>query len=56
MRRMTEDQIERAIERRMDKLDYRLIVDNSLTQAQYEREIRLLNHWAQNELSNRKDH
>lgn len=49
----TEDAIERMVERRMDRLDYRLIIDNTLNQAQYDREVTLLNSWAQKQLSKR---
>ena len=54
MRRMTEDEIERAVERRMDRLDYRLIVEHNLNQAQYDREVALLASWAERQYSERR--
>ena len=44
---MTEDQIERTVERRMNALDYQLITKNTLTQAQYDIEVKKLNEWAE---------
>lgn len=44
---MSEAQIERIVERRMDELDKRLLT-GSLTEEQYWLEIRLLDQWAQN--------
>jgi hypothetical protein len=42
---MTEDQIERRVERAMDRLDARLMSDR-LSQAEYDREIVALDKWA----------
>ena len=42
---MTEQQVELAVERAMDALDRRLM-DNSLTQAEYDAEVRKLSRWA----------
>lgn len=42
---MTEDQIERRVERLMDQLDYRLIAENTLTQAEYDEEVSKLRAW-----------
>ena len=39
---MTEDQIERIIERKMDGLD-RLLMNGKLTQEEYDREVAALN-------------
>jgi len=46
-RTMTKDQIERTVERRMNALDYQLITKNTLTQAQYDIEVKKLNDWAE---------
>lgn len=45
---MTEDQIERSAEREMDILD-RLFLSGRLTQEQYDREVRELNEWCEEE-------
>ena len=42
IQKMTEDQIERIIERKMDGLD-RLLMKGKLTQAEYDREVAALN-------------
>ena len=42
---MTEDQIERIVERQMDKLDLQL-TKGMLTNEEYEAEIRELDNWA----------
>jgi hypothetical protein len=42
---MTEDQIERRVERAMDRLDARLM-DGRLSQAEYDREVIILDKWA----------
>jgi hypothetical protein len=42
---MTEEQIERAVERKMDGLDRRLM-RGELTQAEYDREVCALDAWA----------
>ena len=49
---MTEDQIERHVERRTDTLDARLMA-GSLTQAEYDAEQRALNQWAEAEYHKR---
>jgi hypothetical protein len=43
---MTEDQIERQVERAMDRLDARLM-RGELSQAEYDREVSTLDKWAQ---------
>jgi hypothetical protein len=43
---MTEDQIERQVERAMDRLDAQLL-SGKLTQAEYDREVSTLDKWAQ---------
>lgn len=43
---MTEDQIELKVEREMDKLD-RKLMDGRITQEEYDREIYLLDKWAE---------
>lgn len=43
---MTEDQIERRIEARVDLLDS-LLMSGRLTQAEYDEEIKRLNDWAE---------
>ena len=48
---MTENQIERIIERKMDILDDRLM-NGQLTQQQYDREVRELNRWARKQYKN----
>jgi hypothetical protein len=45
MTRLTEDQIERRVERAMDALDARLMA-GSLTQAEYDHEVMILDKWA----------
>lgn len=42
---MTEDQIERVVERQMDKLD-RMLTKGILTNEEYEDEVRELDNWA----------
>jgi hypothetical protein len=42
---MTEDQIERRVERVMDALDARLM-DGRLSRADYDREVIILDKWA----------
>lgn len=42
---LTEDQIERAVEREMNMLD-RLLMSNAMTQKQYNQEVKDLDHWA----------
>ncbi len=46
---MTEDQIERKVERVMNNLDAQLMSYN-ITQEQYDREVMLLDKWAQMQL------
>jgi hypothetical protein len=43
---MTEEQIERKVERAMDALDARLM-GNRLSQAEYDAQVRELNKWAE---------
>lgn len=43
---MTEEQIERKVERAMNALDARLM-SGSLTQADYDHEVMILDKWAQ---------
>ena len=43
---MTEDQIERHVERHMNSLDAQLM-NGSLTQAEYDQAVRALDRWAQ---------
>ena len=45
---MTEDQIERIVERAMDKLD-RMLTKGILTNEEYEAEIQELDNWARDE-------
>lgn len=45
---MTEDQIERIVERQMDKLDLQL-TKGMLTNEEYEAEIQELDNWARDE-------
>lgn len=45
---MTEDQIERIVERQMDKLDQQL-TKGMLTNEEYEDEVRELDNWARDE-------
>ena len=42
---LTEDQIERAVEREMNMLD-RLLMSNAMTQKQYDQEVKDLDYWA----------
>jgi hypothetical protein len=42
---MTEDQIERAVEAKMDRLD-RIYLNSPMTEAQYQAEIRRIDQWA----------
>ncbi len=42
---MTEAQIERAVERQMNRLDARLL-GNRMTQGEYDHEVMLLDKWA----------
>lgn len=42
---MTEDQIERRVESRMNSLD-RQLMSGSLSQKDYEREVKALDQWA----------
>lgn len=42
---MTEDQIERIVEREMDKLD-RLLTNGLMTNEEYETEVAELDNWA----------
>ena len=51
---MTEDQIEREVERRMDALDARLM-RGAISQHDYDREVHLLNRWAWIQLERRQD-
>lgn len=45
---MTEEQIERAVERATDRLDAQFMADGSLmTQAEYDYQIFLLDKWSQ---------
>lgn len=45
---MTEEQIERHVERATDRLDRIFMADNSpMAQAEYDREISILDKWAQ---------
>lgn len=46
---MTEDQIERRVERTMDSLDHRLL-SGKLSQADYDREVVCLDKWAQQQV------
>jgi len=48
---INEDKIERAVERKMDILDDRLM-NGQLTQQQYDREVRELNRWARKQYKN----
>lgn len=44
---MTEDQIERRVEKMVDRLDAQFMADNSpMTQAEYEAEMGRINAWA----------
>jgi len=43
---MTEDQIERTVERRMNRLDYLFIGEQQMTQEEYDSEVAKLNAWA----------
>ena len=47
-RTMTDEQIERAVERKMDRLDHRLMI-RTLTQREYDEEVRRLDKWAEQE-------
>lgn len=47
---MTEDQLERYVERRMDALDHRFL-NSDMTQEEYDAEVRKLNDWAADRLS-----
>lgn len=49
-----EDRIERTVERRMNALDYRLIAENSLTQAEYDQAVKALDAWAKAEYAKAK--
>jgi hypothetical protein len=42
---MTEDQIERRVEAKMDRLD-RALINGELTQSAYDDEVRFLDNWA----------
>ena len=42
---LTEDQIERAVEREMNMLD-RLLMSNAISQKQYDQEVREIDLWA----------
>ena len=48
---INEDKIERAVERKMDILDDRLM-NGQLTQQQYDREVRELDRWARKQYKN----
>jgi hypothetical protein len=45
MNRMTEDQIERAVERKIDRLDARF-TSAQLTQQEYDAEMKSISNWA----------
>jgi hypothetical protein len=45
MNKLTENQIERRVERAMDSLDARLMANN-LSQVEYDREVSILDKWA----------
>jgi hypothetical protein len=47
---MTEDQIERAVQSKFDRLDARFMSDsNTMTQATYDAAARAIHEWAENE-------
>jgi hypothetical protein len=43
---MTEEQIERAVQRKFDSLDARFMADNSMTQAEYHARAADIFRWA----------
>jgi hypothetical protein len=45
---MTEDQIERSVERKMDSLDARFM-NSSMSQAEYDNHVKMINAWAEAE-------
>jgi hypothetical protein len=49
---MTEDHIERRVEQTMNSLDRRLVA-NALTQAEYDREVKVLDRWASQQFRSR---
>jgi hypothetical protein len=53
MTTLTEDQIERRVESRMNSLDARLM-NGSLTQAEYDKETHALNQWAEAQYNARR--
>ena len=45
---MTEDQIERRVEKSIDRLDKAFMSDhNVMTQEEYDQEVRFIDNWAQ---------
>jgi hypothetical protein len=50
--KMTEDQIERRVEQTMNSLDRRLVA-NALTQAEYDREVKVLDRWPSQQFRSR---
>ena len=50
---MTEDQIERIVEREMDKLD-RMLTNGLMTNEEYDQEVKELDMWARDEYSARQ--
>ena len=50
--RLTEDQIERAVERAMDKLD-RHFTRGEVTQVEYDQDVKRLDDWAKGEMARR---
>jgi hypothetical protein len=49
---MTEDQIEQAVERAMDRLD-RQLMNGSLSQEEYDTEVKSLAQWARDQFTGR---
>jgi hypothetical protein len=49
---MTEDQIERAVERLIDSLDQQFLTSN-MTQAAYDAAMREIDQWAEQQLARR---
>lgn len=47
---MTEEQLERRAEQRMDSLD-RQLIGNTLTQAEYDMEVKRIDTWVARELT-----
>lgn len=52
---MTEDQIERAVERMIDKADKKFL-SGEMTDTEYDMEISIINRWSKEEYKRSKSH